>query len=1003
MTHKLIPFYYTLALCFAVPNLSLIFLRGILETTSKLTYLGNKLNCFYMTCCEITELSLICVTHFWLTSLFRKIKKIPLVILNVLFISLYCHLTFLNLGDFNAGLMGMQFTTPSAYLVWFLKFGSKIDHFSTPINVIPSVLKIDMNIQLALEIMKVQINYYIPLFIGSFVFICISLYILNLYKEEILMSTFIGKYALPFFGRNNNKNVKPRAERVHTSTTEEDRKMENGAQREEVEENRTNNSEREMKVEIKKSDKENEDSKFKGRIVINIKKLKENKVIIGLHFMSILYIFVLIYVIICENNLKSVFLSRLSNTQSAILSLTRYEKHISPELSENLVDNVREYLPPGRRWLDTREKPVFPAVHSDIETFCAYNNNHPDCINYKPQPHVPLVKQLPNVLFIVYESFTPGPYLIDDEFIIEHASKEQNDSLRYITDTKYYNSWIMKHFNKIQDYGVTFSGMSSLGIPTASGFHSLMTGMYPSQSFYNILDGSLLHSDDFPSMMKSYGYRNFWITAAGFAFDSINLIVYRKPAREEAMNRLKCKEAFGDLIDDELQQKLVGEKSLSQLKTCDPNEVNKLEAKLKKRRLDFPRWFDYAFHYPLTKSNAQYLNLDPNSARKKTKWAADRVSTAQVITHWKQQKEFMKKHNISMPIFGGVTTTDSHFEFFGQDKQEFYDYNIKENMKKNNDDWNRERFIRVNKYADKYVGGLLEWIKENDPNTIFVITGDHAVRKVPTFEPDDTVINDVVYSSDCVHHSSGSDAFFVTSGMIGYFGDDPKVKEVMHLDKIKGKTLKLPTDHNDLVYTIEDILTKLNGTSMQPTHRRNRNLLDLTNNLVDHVNNGTFEEYLHNIDETNWKSFSFNHYNIDYREGTNLYRVHQADIDGGHFYKRASYPQCLRKRDRYPHLLGTEEGNEAYERMGKTIASENYLTVNNRLYNYEFRNRTCVEKGHCEFPDSAGESYYYDLSSPFILITSVLKYSIGIWLVLELVSYIILFIVRKKNKNYNVL
>ena len=37
--------------------------------------------------------------------------------------------------------------------------------------------------------------------------------------------------------------------------------MENGAQREEVEENRTNNSEREMKVEIKKNDKENEDSK----------------------------------------------------------------------------------------------------------------------------------------------------------------------------------------------------------------------------------------------------------------------------------------------------------------------------------------------------------------------------------------------------------------------------------------------------------------------------------------------------------------------------------------------------------------------------------------------------------------------------------------------------------------------------------------------------------------------------------------------------------------------
>ena len=87
--------------------------------------------------------------------------------------------------------------------------------------------------------------------------------------------------------------------------------------------------------------------------------------------------------------------------------------------------------------------------------------------------------------------------------------------------------------------------------------------------------------------------------------------------------------------------------------------------------------------------------------------------------------------------------------------------------------------------------------------------------------------------------------------MIGYLGDDPKVKEVVSLSKVSGKTLKLPTDHNDLIYTIEDILTKLNGTSIQPTHRRNRNLLDLSSNLIDHINNNTLKEGLDEIDNSN--------------------------------------------------------------------------------------------------------------------------------------------------------
>ena len=75
---------------------------------------------------------------------------------------------------------------------------------------------------------------------------------------------------------------------------------------------------------------------------------------------------------------------------------------------------------------------------------------------------------------------------------------------------------------------------------------------------------------------------------------------------------------------------------------------------------------------------------------------------------------------------------------------------------------------------------------------------------------------------------------------------------------------------------------------MQPTHRRNRNLIDLSHN-------GTLQEGIDEIDNSKWKGYSFNHYNIDYREGTNLLRVHPADVSGAHFYTKASYPQCLKQ------------------------------------------------------------------------------------------------------------
>lgn len=967
-----LPEYLSFPIFFSVPILLIIFFRTVFETSSKLKYIGNFKNCLSMEFCQITELCFFATLHYWLIIFLKRFKKIPSVIVNSIILSIYVHITFLGLGDFNEGIIGMQFLSPSSYNVWIKKLSAHIDHFTLPTYTVITGKKKNMTKQIIREVMKVRINFYIVFYLIYTLLFFISIFLVIKFNYYFIHSTFVGKYLFPLC--NSGQKYMKEQKEMTTSPN--------------VTLNKNN-------IVL---------STINNSIYNQLKrKTQKNLILIILHVFSIAYIGTIIFVITSSNNMKSAYYSRISFIQSTVLSLTHFEQYISSNVKNNLTDILREYLPPGRRWLDTRKNPIYPAIHSDFATFCAYNNNHEDCKNFKPSPQIPLVEHLPNVLFIVYESFTPGTYLIDNEFLKEHASLDSDNSLRYITDTKYFHKDIMKHFRAIQDYGITFSGMSTLGIPTASGIHSLMTGMYPSQSFYNVLDGSLLQSDDFPSQMRNYGYRSFWISASDYRFDGLNLWFFRRTAKEEALNRLKCKESFGDLIEDEYQIQLVGDK-LKLLQDCSnkTKDIKVLEEKLKRKRFDFPKWFDYALFYPLTKKNAKYIHLPPESALDGTKWSSDRVTAAQVINHWKQQKEFMKQHNISKPIFGGVSTMDSHFEFFGYDKEEFYEDNIEKKNLKNNDEWTKRRFIRVNKYADKYVGGLLEWFKENEPNTIFVITGDHASRKVPVHEPDETIVDDIVYSSDCVHQSSGSDAFFVTSGMIGYFGNDTKIKEVMKYEQLKGKTIKLPTDHIDLIYTIEDILTKLNGTEIGPTLRRGRNVLNMSYTLLNHIENNTLNEGLKEIDNSHWRSFSFNHYNIDYREGTNLYRVHPADKAGSHLYYHASYPQCIRIKDRIPHQLGMKEGKEMYKRMEETIAAENYITYHNRLYNYQFRDRDCVKRGHCEFPSVAGELQFYDYRFPIDVAVSFIKITFTIWIFFEAFSLIALILeyIRKRIK-YN--
>jgi hypothetical protein len=94
---------------------------------------------------------------------------------------------------------------------------------------------------------------------------------------------------------------------------------------------------------------------------------------------------------------------------------------------------------------------------------------------------------MPNIVLMIIESLNPSTYLIDEEFIDETSASRKGDPQYYISDKPFYNKEYAPYLRALAAEGVTFSGMNSLGIPTYSGWHSLLTGLVPSQNYMNIV------------------------------------------------------------------------------------------------------------------------------------------------------------------------------------------------------------------------------------------------------------------------------------------------------------------------------------------------------------------------------------------------------------------------------------------------------------------------------------------------------------------------------------
>lgn len=902
---KLLPAYWIMPIIAGLPSIWVIFCKGIFETTAKLTYLGSKWNCIQMMLRQFSQFGFFSCIHFWIYQIINKSKKIPLLLLNMFFYGIYFEIFGFGLYDFEYTRINMQIVLPSIFTTYVGRFGSDTCLWSNPVWTIPnSEIKIATTNDLISESIKDQPAFWISSIFFIFIWIIMQVILIILYRKLI--------YSSAYFKSNFFK-----IEKLSISN-----------------------------VELQE-------------ILYKPFHPYKNFPFVITHILAGLHIILLFLTFCIPSDDKITRYSFLPYLESIFLAFSHFEKSLKLSTQKNLTNIVRSaYLPPGRRWIDIRKNSVYPAVHGDMNAFCAYNSGHPDCLNFKSNfSQKPLIKEMPNVVFILYESLTPSYDIITREFIKEQAHLTENDSRRIITDTPYYNEEFMGNLRRYQKYAITFSGLASLGIPTASGFNGLTTGLLPSQTYNNIIDGSYSHCDDLPSLMQQFGYRSFFICASQFSFDGVGNWVLRKSAHDEALNQLHCKEAFGFLINDTMQKNLIGNKWPELNDHCDPIKVQKLEEKLKKDSKDFPRWFDYAFDYMPSPFNINSIGVDPRTLRLNSSWPSDRITSAIFKSHWQQFRRYFNQTGSSTrtngrtPIFGFYLTIEAHVPYRGYDKNEFYDPINKTRII--NSDYSRdEHYRRVNKFSDKYsIGKTLDFLKENDPNTIFVITGDHGTRDVPVREPDMPIYDDVVFSSDCVHQSSGTDSFFIVSGVIGYLGDDPVVKQILGLDKFAGKTVKIPTDHSDLVYTIEDIIAKLNGTSVPPTHRRSRNLIDFTKNLTNTINSYGTKKALQDVNDLGWKSASLSSFNIEYREGTNVLRTHPADESGAHLYQGANFPVCYRNNKSKPMELGTKKDKQMFKRMFKYISATTHLQYTNKLYHYSFRDEECIRKGQCEFKD----------------------------------------------------
>ncbi|CAL6082722.1 Sulfatase [Hexamita inflata] len=160
-----------------------------------------------------------------------------------------------------------------------------------------------------------------------------------------------------------------------------------------------------------------------------------------------------------------------------------------------------------------------------------------------------------------------------------------------IVDGPLYKDMYLPNLRKISENALTFSSLSSSGLPTLYGWLSLMTGEIPYSNQINIVQSMLNDVDDFPSYFQQNGYDTMYVAPCKFDFDGQHIWLFRgKEVRNKKHPQLK----------------------------------------------EMPLWFDNVYQYIPTQEQAKDLNVTQNYLQS---WVPDRITAAQFMKHFDENKK----------------------------------------------------------------------------------------------------------------------------------------------------------------------------------------------------------------------------------------------------------------------------------------------------------------------------------------------------------------------------
>ena len=308
---------------------------------------------------------------------------------------------------------------------------------------------------------------------------------------------------------------------------------------------------------------------------------------------------------------------------------------------------------------------------------------------------------MPNVVLLIWESFTPIPKYVNDKVLLNTEP--------FMNGQPYRRDYL-PNMADLAEQGHSFLGVRSNGVPTANGWHSIVSGEISNRKGINMIKSAYNDLDDLPSKLRQLGFYNLISWPSGFHSDKKTNYIFRGKAQLQGPPHLK----------------------------------------------QFPLWFDEIHQFYPTEAEAATMGIE-EYPKVQTYWTNDRLSSQTFNWVFNQ-----KLKNQTEPIFGFWGNVDTHEDFVGYDDNEQYDrFTVGVGRTQRHTLYGKhDAYSTVLRYSDHQIGRIIRNIKEKAPHTIVVVMGDHASRQVPIYIDADKKINegsDIYFDMNCNGRSVGND------------------------------------------------------------------------------------------------------------------------------------------------------------------------------------------------------------------------------------------------------